>query len=101
MGWIWKYPNKFSRYWQKKRFSAAILDFPDETGSRLFEPINCTDHYYQTWKFASRILKLSKLVFELLPKYDVSATILNLAAAKAAASGGHAKITQNNNIAKA
>ena len=61
----------------KNRFSAAIFNFPDENGSRFFEPIYCTDHYFWTWNFAIRILNLSQLVLELLAKYGVSATILN------------------------
>ena len=61
----------------KNRFSAAVLNFPDETGSRFFILIYCTDHYYRTWKFAIRISKISQLVLEFLAKYGFSAAILN------------------------
>ena len=30
----------------KNRFSAAISNFPDKNGSRFFQPLYCTDHYY-------------------------------------------------------
>jgi len=66
-----------SRVIVKKMFSAAILNFLDENGSRFFKPIYCTDYYYRSKKFAIRILKLSQLVLELFPKYRVLATILN------------------------
>ena len=36
----------------KNRFSAAILNFNDQTGSRFFEPVFFTNQYHQTWKFA-------------------------------------------------
>ena len=61
----------------KNRFSAAILNFFDRTGSRIFEPIFFTYHFYQTWKFAIIILKISQLVIKLLAKNRFSAAILN------------------------
>ena len=61
----------------KNRFSAAILNFYDQTGSRIFEPIYFTNHYHRSWKFANRILKLSQLVLKLLAKNRFSAAILN------------------------
>ena len=61
----------------KNRFSAAILNFYDQTGSRFFEPIFFTYHYHQTWKFAIRISKISQLVLVLLTKNRFSAAILN------------------------
>ena len=61
----------------KNRFSAAILNFYDQTGSRFFEPIFFTNHYHRTWKFAIRILKICQLVFVLLTKNRFLAAILN------------------------
>ena len=46
------------KLWTKNRFSVAILNFYDQTGSRIFEPIYFTNHFYRTWKFAFRILKI-------------------------------------------
>ena len=60
----------------KKRFSAAVLNFPDETGSLSFIPLYCTDHYCRTWKFAIRISKISQLVLKFFAKYGFSAAIL-------------------------
>jgi len=60
----------------KNRFSAAILNFHDQTGSRFFQPIFFTNHYYRTWKFAIRILKISQLVLVLSTKNRFSAAIL-------------------------
>ena len=63
--------------WTKNRFSAAILNFYDQTGSRFFDPIFFTNHYHQTWKFAIRILKIYLQVLVLLTKNRFSAAILN------------------------
>ena len=52
----------------KDRFSAAILNFYDHTGSRIFEPIYFTNHYHRNWKFAIKILKISQLVLKFLAK---------------------------------
>ena len=60
----------------KNRFSAAILNFPDETGSRILTHIFITNLFYRTWKIAIRILKISKLVLKLLAKNRFSAAIL-------------------------
>ena len=40
----------------KSQFSAAILNFYDLTGSRFFEPLDFTNLYHWTWKFAMRIV---------------------------------------------
>ena len=61
----------------KTRFSASILKFDDQTGSRIFELIIFTNHYHRSWKFAIRILKISQLVLKLLAKNRFSAAILN------------------------
>ena len=61
----------------KYRFSAAILNFYDQTRSRFLEPKFFTNHYHQTLKFAIRISKISQLVFVLLTKNRFSAAILN------------------------
>ena len=61
----------------KNRFSVAILNFYDHTGSRFFQPIFFTNHYYRTWKFAIRILKISRLVLKLSAENRFSAAILN------------------------
>ena len=60
----------------KYAVSAAILNFPDEAGSRFFELIYFTNHYYRTWKFAFRILKISQLNLYLLTKNRLLAAIL-------------------------
>ena len=61
----------------KTRFSAAILNFYDQTGSRIFETIFFTNFYYRTWKSAIRILKMSELVLKLSAKNRFLAAILN------------------------
>ena len=61
----------------KNRFSAAIFNFYDQTGSRFFEQIFFANHYHRTWKFAIRILQISQLVLVLLTKNRFSAAILN------------------------
>ena len=61
----------------KNRFSAAILNFYDHTGSWIFEPIYFTNHYHWSWKFAIKILKISQLVLQLLAKKRFSVAILN------------------------
>ena len=48
----------------KNRFSAAILNFYDQTGSRIFEAIFFINFYYRPWKFAIKILKTSQLVLK-------------------------------------
>ena len=60
----------------KNRFLAAILNFYDQTGSRIFEPLYFTNHYHLSWKFAIEILKLSQLVLKLAAKSWFSAAIL-------------------------
>ena len=62
----WKFAIKILKISQlvlqllaKKRFSAAILNFYDQTGNRIFEPIFFPNLYYRTWKFAIKILKIS------------------------------------------
>ena len=52
----------------KNRFSAAILNFYDQTGIRIFEPIFFINLYYRTWKFAIKVLKISQLVLKLSAK---------------------------------
>ena len=66
-----------SRVIGKNLFSAAVLNFLDETGSRFFILIYCTDHYYRTWKFAIKISKISQLVLELFIKKRFSVAILH------------------------
>ena len=61
----------------KNRFSVAILNFYDLTGSRFFEQIFFTNHYQRTWTFAVKVLKISQLVLVLLTKTRFSAAILN------------------------
>ena len=61
----------------KNRFSAAILNFYDQNGSRFFEPIFFTNYYHQNWNFAIKILKISKLNLHYLTKNWFSAAILN------------------------
>ena len=61
----------------KNRFSAAILNFYDQTGSRFFQKIFFTNHYCRTWKIAIKILKISQLVLVLSTKNRFSAAILN------------------------
>ena len=61
----------------KNRFLAAIFNFYDQTGSRIFEPIFFTNLYYWSWKFAIRILKINQLVVKLSAKTRFSAAILN------------------------
>ena len=68
------YPFNFER---KNRFSVAILNLKDQTGSRFFKPIFYTNPVYHTWKYSIIILKLCKLVLKLLVKNRFSATILN------------------------
>ena len=60
----------------KTRFSAAILNFYDHTGSWIFEPIYFTNHYHRSWKFAIKILKISQLVLKLSVKNRFLAAIL-------------------------
>ena len=60
----------------KNRFSAAILNFYDQTGSRIFKPIFFTNLYYRSWKFAIRILKIYQWVLNLSAKTRFSAAIL-------------------------
>ena len=61
----------------KNRFSAAVLYFPDETGSRFFYTIYFSNHFHRTWKFAFRIFKISHLFLELLAKNRFSAANLH------------------------
>ena len=61
----------------KNRFSAAILNFYDQTGSRNFEPIYFTNHYHRSWQFAIKILKISQLLLKLSAKNRFLAAILN------------------------
>ena len=60
----------------KNQFLAAILNFHDQTGSRIFEPIFFTNLYYRSWKFAIRILKIYQWVLNLSAKTRFSAAIL-------------------------
>ena len=80
----WKFTVKILKISQlvlkllaKTRFSAAILNFYDHTGSWIFEPIYFTNHYHRSWKFAIKILKISQLVLKLSAKNQFSAAILN------------------------
>ena len=80
----WKFTIKILKISQlvlkllaKNRFSAAILNFYDHTGSWIFEPIYFTNHYHRSWKFTVKILKISQLVLKLLAKTRFSAAILN------------------------
>ena len=82
--WTWKFAIRILKISQLvlvlftiNRFSAAILNFYDQTGSRFFETIFFTNHYHQTWKFATKISKISQLVLVLLTKNRFSAAILN------------------------
>ena len=68
------YPFNLER---KNQFSVAILNFFDQSGSRIFEPIFFTNLYYRSWKFAIRILKINQLVLKLWAKTRFSAAILN------------------------
>ena len=80
----WKFAIKILKLSQlvlqllaKKRFSAAILNFYDQTGSRIFQHIFFTNQYNRSWKFAIKILKISQLVLKLSAKNRFSAAILN------------------------
>ena len=75
--WISKISQLVLESLAKKWFSAAILHFPHETGSRFIKPIFFTNHYHQTWKCAVMNLKISQLVLKLLAKNRFSAAILN------------------------
>ena len=81
----WKFAIKnlkisqlFLKLSAKKRFSAAILNFYDQTGSRIFEPIYFTNHDHRSWKFAIKTLKISQLVLKLSAKNRFSAAILKM-----------------------
>ena len=61
----------------KTRFSVAILNFYDQSGNKILDPINFTNHYHRSWKSAINILKISQLVLKLSAENQFSATILN------------------------
>ena len=61
----------------KKRFSAAILNFYDQTGSRFVDLIFFTNHHHRIWKFAIWILKIYQLVLVFWTKNRFLAAILN------------------------
>ena len=70
-------PDEKIGFQKKKRFLVAILKFSDETGSRLFEPLDFKIHYHRTWKFAIKILKISQLNLDYLTKNRFLAAFLN------------------------
>ena len=75
----WNLENMFitSRAFKKNVVLAAILNFPERTGSRFWEPKMFTCACHLSWTYAVRILKICPIVLELFKKKLFLAAILN------------------------
>ena len=72
-----KYLTYFSSTWQITGFLRLFWIFLTKQEVDFFKLIYFTIHYYRTWKFAFRILKISQLVLELFAKKRFSVAILH------------------------